>query len=252
MRLLKAASYQVEYVSKIAPGVMRRLRENAPDAFVVDLSRLPSHGREIAVALRQSRGTRNIPIVFCEGAEEKVAKIRAKLPDATYCGLRGLRAALRRALKQKVQEAVVPAAMMDRYAGRTVAQKLGIREGASVALVNAPRGVWREMREAPANVKWSEGAGAGADVTLCFVHEGGGLAERLSEMREVAGGTKLWILWRKGGSAARSEVTEGLIREQAIQLGMVDYKVCSFDAVWSAMAFALRRERRRKVGRDTG
>lgn len=243
IRLFEAANYQVEYVAQLQPGFMRVLRKNPPDAFVIDLSRMPSHGREIAVALRQSRATRNIPIVFCEGDEEKVAKIRAELPDASYCGRRTLKSNLRRALKQKHAEAVAPVGAMDRYEGRTVAQKLGIREGATVSTIDAPRGTLIDIGELPANVRWREGAGQGADVTLCFIHDLASLGERLSEMRELAGVTKLWLLWRKGGSPARGEVTGALVRERAIDLGLVDYKICSFSAVWSAMAFAFKRGR---------
>lgn len=241
IELLTAAGYLVEYTSEFGPGLMRIWRESPPDAFVIDLSRLPSHGREIAVALRQSRATRTIPIVFCEGAEEKIAKIRAELPDATYCVRGSLRAGLRRALKQKITEPVVPVQMMDRYAGRTVAQKLGIREGSTVALVDAPREGLKAIGELPQKVQLREDGAERADVTLCFITDFASLQSRLSEMRGRAGATKLWMLWRKGGSAARGDVTEGLLRERAIDLGLVDYKVCSVNAVWSAMAFALKR-----------
>src|SRR5687767_14567225 len=63
---------------------LRRVRENPPDAFVIDLSRLPSHGRDVATWLREGKATRGIPLVFLEGDAEKVARLRALLPDATY------------------------------------------------------------------------------------------------------------------------------------------------------------------------
>lgn len=55
-----------------------------PDAVVIYLTRLPSHGRETAIALRSARATRNVPIVFVEGKGEPLEKTRAKVPDAIY------------------------------------------------------------------------------------------------------------------------------------------------------------------------
>jgi CheY-like chemotaxis protein len=239
--LLRAAGHQVEYDPEFRPGLMRLWRESPPDAFVIDLSRLPSHGREIATALRQSRATRTVPIVFCDGAEDKVARVRSELPDATYCTRATLKAGLRQALKKRVVAPVVPTQMMDRYAGRTAAQKLGIKEGSTVALIDAPREGLNALGELAKNVEFCEERENNANVTLCFIHDLAALRERLSDVRDRAGRTKLWVLWRKGGSAARGTITEGLVREYAIDLGLVDYKVCSVNAVWSALAFSLKR-----------
>ena len=134
---------------------MRPWRESPPDAFVIDLSRLPSHGREIAIALRQSPATRRIPIVFCDGAEEKVKRIQAELPDAVYCSTATLRSALKRAIAKPPNDPVKPTRMMDRYASRTVAQKLGIKEYSSIALIDAPRDYIKVFGELPAGVRFS-------------------------------------------------------------------------------------------------
>jgi CheY-like chemotaxis protein len=244
--LLEGAGHQVEYEEKFRPGLMRIWRESPPDAFVIDLSRLPSHGREIAIALRQSRATRAIPIVFCDGAEEKVAQTRSVLPDATYCARARLCSALRNALKRRITAPVVPTEMMARYAGRTAAQKLGIKESSTIALVDPPREGIHVLGELPNGVDLRDDAEENSDVTLCFIHDLGSLQPQLSEMRRRAGRTKLWVLWKKGGSkksdsAGRGVVTEGLVREYALALGLVDYKVCSVNEVWSALAFARKR-----------
>ncbi|HTU45847.1 MAG TPA: hypothetical protein VMF91_12340 [Bryobacteraceae bacterium] len=241
IELLRAAGHQVEYEPEFRPGLMRTWRESPPDAFVIDLSRLPSHGGEIAIALRQSRATRTVPIVFCDGAEDKVARVRSELPDATYCTRKTLGAGLRQALKKHVAAPVVPTQMMDRYAGRTAAQKLGIKEGSTVALIDAPRDGVKVIGDLPKNVEFRDESAEQVNVTLCFIHDLASLKQRLSDMRDRAGETKLWVLWRKGGSAARGAVTENLVREYGIDLGLVDYKVCSVNAVWSALAFALKR-----------
>lgn len=238
---LEAVGHQVDYDEEFRSALMRRWRESPPDAFVIDLSRLPSHGREIATALRQSRATRQIPIIFCEGAEDKIAKVRSELPDATYCTRATLKRALREALKTRLNAPVVPRQMMDRYAGRTAAQKLGIKEGSTVALIGAPKDYQKIIGDIPNNVEVSENFSVNADVTLCFIQDVEALQRQLSELRRHASATKLWILWRKGGSAVRGEVTEQLVREHGIDLGLVDYKVCSVNNIWSALLFATKR-----------
>jgi len=236
--VLRAARHLVDYEEQFRPALLKSWREAPPDAFVIDLSRLPSHGREIAIALRQSPRTRQIPIIFCCGLEEKVNRTRRDLPDAAYCTLANLAASVRQALTHRPLQPVQPPAMMDRYAARTVAQKLGIKEASTVALLNAPPNASKLVGPLPSGVEFTEDSTERGSVTLCFVHDPHSLGVSLSEVRAIASQTKLWILWRKGGSVARGDVTEGLVRESGLALGLVDYKICSVNPTWSAMLFA--------------
>ncbi len=237
LTVLKEAGHRVEYSPEFSPQLMREWRSAPPDAFIIDLSRRASHGREIAIALRQSKATRGIPLLFCEGEEEKVAKTRALLPDAAFCKFSRLKSALRSATNSTPQTPVVPVAMMDRYAGRTTAQKLGIRSGDAVALLDAGRDMPAGLGELPADVTFVETGGA---VTLCFVTDAHELRRQISNLRSLAAQTKLWICWKKGKSADGG-VTERLVRETGIALGLVDYKICSVNEVWSGLLFAAKR-----------
>jgi CheY-like chemotaxis protein len=237
LTLLKEAGHHVEYSPEFSPPLMRDWRSCPPDAFVIDLTRLPSHGREIAVALRQSKATRAVPIVFCEGEEAKIAKTRALLPDAVYCPFSRLKSNLRK-LGSTRATPVVPVAMMERYAGRTVAQKLGIRAGDSVCLLEAPRDMPAGLGKLPAGVTFVESLPAA--VTLFFPTDPHALRQQLSELRFFAAKTKLWVCWKKGKAAANG-VSERLVRETGISLGLVDYKICSVSEVWSGLLFALQR-----------
>jgi len=237
-KALREAGWKVDYDERFGPELTKQWRASPPDAFVIDLSRLPSHGREIAIALRQSPRTRGVPIVFCGGEEEKVARVQRDLPDAVYCTLRSLPASLRKALAHKPVDPVKPLQMMDRYGARTAAQKLGIKEASAVLLLNPPREVRRVLGQLPEGVELIEDLSGTAPVTLCFAHQPDSLRETLSRVRKLASRTKLWILWRKGGSAARGDLTENFIRTQALDLGLVDYKICSVNETWSALLFA--------------
>lgn len=126
---LRAAKYAVDYDEAVDSEGFRGIRAAPPDAFVIDLSRLPSHGREVATFFRGQKATRHVPIVFVGGEPEKVDAVRKVLPDATYTAPARLRSALRAALATRAANPVVPAQMMERYTTRTTAQKLGIGEG---------------------------------------------------------------------------------------------------------------------------
>jgi len=78
---LRASGHRVEVYAGRGGEGLRELRDRPPDAVVIDLSRLPSHGRAVAVFLRQQKGTRHVPLVFVEGEPEKVARARSLLPD---------------------------------------------------------------------------------------------------------------------------------------------------------------------------
>jgi DNA-binding response OmpR family regulator len=58
---LKQAGYDVDFEVPNGPLFFKRVKSRLPDAFVIDLSRLPSHGRDIALGLRKSKSTRRGP-----------------------------------------------------------------------------------------------------------------------------------------------------------------------------------------------
>jgi CheY-like chemotaxis protein len=236
LEALRAAGYVVDYDEDVASEGFRAIRTSPPDAFAIDLSRLPAQGREVATFFRRQKATRHIPIVFVGGAPEKVEATRKVLPDAVYTVPGRLRSALRAALAIRPTNPVVPTQMMERYASRSAAQKLGIREGTAAALIDPPRNYASVIGGLPVGAALEEGPAAGCPVTLWFVHDGAECREALPGMRKLAARTKFWILWRKG-----SGVTQQFLRESAAAVGLVDYKICSVDATWSAMLFARRK-----------
>jgi hypothetical protein len=66
-------------------------------------------------------------------------------------------------------------------------------------------------------------------------------------MRSLAGKTKLWVVWPKAKSKAKSKaasngLTQNVIRAGGIEVGLVDYKICAVSERWSGMVFAPRRQ----------
>ena len=238
MRELRAAGYTVDYPGDKENGSFRSMRDSPTHAAVIDLTRLPSHARYVAREIRAHKSTRSIPIVFVDGDADKVARIRGELPDAIYTSRARLAAALKRA--KPVANPVVPPPMMQSYGDRTTAQKMGIKEGVRVAVIDAPAGYAKAIGVLPKGAAFEEDPMEVLPVTLWFVHDAEAYQSSLARMREIVARTRLWVVWPKAGTrkAAQSGLTQYVIRESAIAVGLVDYKICSVDQTWSAMVFA--------------
>jgi CheY-like chemotaxis protein len=90
-----AEGWAVETESSDGARGGKRVVQNPPDAVLVYLTRLPSHGRETAHAIRAYKATRTVPIVFAGGEGEALDKVKAKVPDGIFTTLDGLSATLR-------------------------------------------------------------------------------------------------------------------------------------------------------------
>ena len=58
---LRRLGYEVD-ATRFASSSLKEFRENPPAVFVIDLSRLPSNGREVGVYIRNRKLTRLIPL----------------------------------------------------------------------------------------------------------------------------------------------------------------------------------------------
>lgn len=238
---LRRAGYRADCVSKVTPTELRTLGQSPPAAVVIDLSRLPSHGREMAGALRRQKATRAVPIVFVGGAPEKLAAVRKLLPDAVYAEWDEIGEALGRAISNAPVAPVVPGTMAG-YSGTPLPKKLGIRPGAVVALLNAPRDFEDVLGELPEGARLRKQTRGPAQLVLLFCRSRVDLARRLPEARQMLaekGG--LWIIWPKKGSAIEGDLTQVAVRERGLAAGMVDYKICAVDESWSGLLFTCRR-----------
>ena len=235
----RGAGFDVEYLEGDGGAICRAIRANPPDIVVIDLTRLPSHGKEVAVWLRGTKSTRDIPIVFVEGAPLKVAAVRELLPDAAFCEAGKVASAIKR--RSVPKNPVAPPGMMERAREKSAAQKLGVTAGSVVACIEPPRDFPELLGELPESVEFREDADA--PTTLWFVHDRESLLENLRRMRAMAPRTRLWLLWCKGGrkganGSSGAGVTQNSVREMAREVGLVDYKICSVNERWSAMLFA--------------
>ena len=131
------------------------------------------------------------------------------------------------------------------YSGTPLARKLGIGPDARVALLNAPDDFESTLEGLPDGVVFRTTLRGGCDVAVCFVTRRADLARRIEALGRAihpAGGA--WIAWPKRASGVVTDMTEDVVREVALPLGLVDNKVAAIDETWSGLRLVWRRERR--------
>jgi CheY-like chemotaxis protein len=102
---LERAGFDVGVCTKDGSAAFRAVGVSAPHAVVIDLSRQPSHGKRLALALRDKRTTRHIPVVFVDGAADAVASVREAIPEATVATWRGIGGAVKKAIAEAARRA---------------------------------------------------------------------------------------------------------------------------------------------------
>lgn len=240
--LMTAAGYDVDYPGDKVNGNFRSLPETIFHAAVIDLTRMPSHGCYVGAALRAGKSTRYVPLVFVDGEPEKVERIRRQLPDAIYTSRAKLPAALRRA--KPLANPATPPTMMQSYRDRTTAQKLGIRENMRIGVIDAPPDYAKAIGALPPGASFEEEPTEPLPITVWFIHDPDTYLSNLPKMRRLAAKSRIWIVWPKAGSrrAADSGLTQFMIRDNALGVGLVDYKICSVSETWSGMLFTLKKK----------
>jgi len=240
--LLKRAGHTVDYDAKFTSAMFKEIRTSPPDAMVIDLTRMPSHGRYVAFSMRQSPKTRQVPVVLVDGDPDKVAITKRQVPDMFFTTRAKLLTAIKAAQKQRLANPIAPGRLFS-YHPRTAAQKMGIGKGARIGVIDGPRDYERVIGEVEEGVEFVEGAQAGCTVLVWFLHDPDAYLEMLPRMRAHLSKMRLWALWRKGGTTKEGAVTPLLIREAAKEFGMIDYKVCSVDKTWSGIALTIKKAR---------
>jgi hypothetical protein len=133
------------------------------------------------------------------------------------------------------------------YSKTPLAKKLGIKGGMKVVILNAPAGYQKWVTPLPEKVSFGDKAMAGSDFVHLFVTERRTLEKELKRLRKLlADAGVLWVSWPKKSSAVPTDITEDVIREVCLPLGLVDVKVCAVDEIWSGLKLMIRRENRRQ------
>lgn len=137
------------------------------------------------------------------------------------------------------------------YSGTPLAQKLGLKDGQRVLFISLP-GEFNALRTSRhfveiAQAGWesfTEGE-PGYDVIHGFTASRAVLEKNAkSLMEQIERDGTIWISWPKKASKVPTDITEDVIREVVLPIGLVDVKVAAVDETWSGLKLVIRKELR--------
>lgn len=131
------------------------------------------------------------------------------------------------------------------YSGTPLPRKLGLKPGMDVAWLGAPEHFAGLLGPLPDGVRVKARAARPLDLVVLFTTRRAELRRRLPALRTaIAPDGAVWAAWPKRASGVATDVTEDVVREVALPLGLVDVKVCAIDDTWSGLRLVIRRELR--------
>lgn len=152
------------------------------------------------------------------------------------------------------------------YSGTPLIQKIGIKPGYRLAvggdvLQNDPPSFLKELGRLPEGVATTDRLSGKANVVVFFTDTLAALEKNFSALvGTMEPGGMLWISWPKKASGKPTDITEDVVRQVALERGLVDVKVCAINETWSGLKLVVRvKDRpatritgRNAAGRSTG
>ena len=127
------------------------------------------------------------------------------------------------------------------YSGTPLAKKLGIKPGQRIVVLSGPSGYRKTLGALPERVNCAERLSDKLDLIQLFVTSQAELKQRFNQAKRcLAVDGALWISWPKKASGVATDLTENVVRENGLALGLVDVKVCAVDETWSGLKFVYR------------
>jgi putative sterol carrier protein len=137
------------------------------------------------------------------------------------------------------------------YSKRSLAEKLGYKDGQRALFVALPKELDElvasaEFKSVARRIRWDAKLATGAfDMIHAFTTKKAELDGHLMALQKAIqrDGT-IWVSWPKKAAKVATDVTEDRVREAALKIDLVDIKVAAVDPVWSGLKLMIRKERR--------
>ncbi|HTK18969.1 MAG TPA: hypothetical protein VL442_05640 [Mucilaginibacter sp.] len=126
------------------------------------------------------------------------------------------------------------------YSGTPLAKKLGIKGNFHVDLINAPEYYLCLFTNLPANLYFENDKDSKVDLIHFFTKSQEEYKSILPQLKtHIKSNGSIWISWPKKTSKVPTDITEDIIRNFALQIGLVDVKVCAVDEIWSGLKLVI-------------
>jgi hypothetical protein len=127
------------------------------------------------------------------------------------------------------------------YSGKPLIEKLGVKPDSTLVLIDAPDGAERLLAPLPPGTTLRRGNRGKRETTVWFATSRHVYGRRLASVAKSVGEGTLWMAWPKRSSGVDTDMTEDVIRDLALDIGLVDTKVCAIDETWSGLRLTRRR-----------
>jgi hypothetical protein len=136
------------------------------------------------------------------------------------------------------------------YSGTPLVQKLGIKPGFCVFVAGAPKDYASITGKLPADVRIATCLTGAIDMVHLFAANAAGLGDKLKAYRAaIKPDGMIWVSWPKKSFGLQTDLTENVLRDTALPLGLVDIKVCAVDETWSGLKFVIPKAQRIKASK---
>jgi len=127
------------------------------------------------------------------------------------------------------------------YSRRSLSEKLGIKEGMSIVVVNAPEQYLDALGKLPRNVSITCEVKDPSKLIHFFATKKQELESGFPKLTSrLAVDGAFWVSWPKRSSGVETDLNENVVREIGLRNGLVDVKVAAIDKTWSGLKFVHR------------
>ena len=133
------------------------------------------------------------------------------------------------------------------YSKRSLADKLGLKQGMNVAFFHDPSGYRQLLGLRFKDLNVQKNPKGDMDFIHFFTSSGRELAEQFEILKKLLKKDGMfWVSWPKKSSRRKTDMTEDVVRAVALEHGLVDVKVCAVDEIWSGLKLVYRTKDRKK------
>ncbi len=120
------------------------------------------------------------------------------------------------------------------YSSTPLLKKLGIKQGMKVLLIAQPEDYFRLLLKDLSSQFCKKNEMP--DFIHLFVKTNKDFESQMQKIqRKIKSTTVIWVSWYKKSSGISTDITEGVIRDFALENDLVDVKVCAVSNIWSGL-----------------
>ena len=120
---------------------------------------------------------------------------------------------------------------------RPLEKKLGLKDGQRVSLINVPDEYEKLFTSFPEIQLRTRGT---VELIHFFTKSQKELIQKLPKLKKrIVQNGMIWVSWPKKSSKVETDIIEDTIRDYAIDIGLVDVKVCAVNEIWSGLKLVI-------------